>query len=394
MENRQVPSPNAYDFYRAACEAMAEDELPESCSGGCACHSCDEEPRELALHEKSAIVERNSAALHKLREGFAYEYLAPEGLSSFPAESGPFYVRCRRLAKLLQMESEVLLAKGDPAGAMSSLLDAVRFGTDLPRGALIIDALVGHALQLIGFSRSWRIIDQLDAQSARTLARRAERICSRSWPFAETLVDEKRLWLTNLSKRRGCRWRFALAKQCAFPNWVGLLRTFVRILPLSRAAVLADFERCVDEHITLARMPYSAACEQPEPTGNYVSRNLLTFGAQSATQLTVASGITQKACLAAALALRAYRLDQGAYPGELSDLVPDYLDSIPQDPFAGDAPLRYRIDGDRYVLYSIGPDGVDDGGTAIFDPNLTFAPRAQYRVHANSKGDIVAGVNW
>jgi|GEM_PF-6384869 len=34
MKNRPVPSPNAYDFYLAACEAMADEELPESRSGG------------------------------------------------------------------------------------------------------------------------------------------------------------------------------------------------------------------------------------------------------------------------------------------------------------------------------------------------------------------------
>jgi len=356
--------------------------------------TCGEEPRELTIEEKSAFVERNSAALQKLREGFAYEYLAPEGISSRPDESGPSFVRCRRLAKLLQMESEVLLAKGDPAGAMSSLLDAARLGSDLPRGGLIVDALVGHVLELIGLSRSWQVIDRLDAQSARTFARRAEDTWSRSWPFAETLIDEKRLWLTNLGESSGYRWRFALARQCAFPGWVGLLGALVHILPLSRTAVLADFERCVDEHIALARMPYSAAREQPEPTGNYVSRSLLTFGAQSTTQVTVSSGITQKAFLATELALRAYWLDHGAYPGDLSDLAPDYLSAVPDDPFAGEAPLRYRIDGDRYILYSVGPDGMDDGGTAIFDPDATFAPRAQYRVRANSKGDIVAGVNW
>jgi len=390
MENRKIPSPNAYDFYRAACEAMVDKELAESCSGA----ACQVDQRDLTVDEKAAIVGRNSSALQTLREGFAYEYLAPEDVRSSPPKTGPYYVICRQMAKLLQMESEVLSAKGDPAGAMNSLLDAVHLGTDLPRGGLIIDALIGHAVVLIGLSRSWRIIDQLGADAAGTLASRAESIYSRSWPFAETLLDEKRLWLANLSEQCDFRWRFALARQCAFPGLVGLLRAFVHILPLSRAAVLADFERCVDEHIILARMPYSVACEQPEPTGNYVSRNLLTFGAQSTTQVTVSSGITQKAFLATELALRAYRLDHGAYPGDLSDLVPDYLGAVPQDPSAADAPLRYQIDGDRYILYSIGPDGVDDGGTAIFDPNATYAPRSQYRVHPKSKGDIVAGVNW
>lgn len=341
-------------------------------------------------------MERNTAALHKLREGFAHEFLAPDDVRSSPPKTGPFYVTCRQLAKLLQMESEVLLAKGDPAGATSSLLDAVHLGSDLPRGGLIIDALVGRAVEAIGLSRSWQVIDQLDARSAKTLAHRAEDIWCRSWPFAETLQDEKRWGLKELTEqRRHWNWRFALAGQCAqMLGWVEFARALVHIIPLSGTGVLADFERCVNEHIALAQMPYSAAREQPEPTGNYVSRSLLTFGAQSATQVTVSSGITQKAFLAAALALRASRLDHGAYPGDLGDLVPDYLSAVPKDPFAEDAPLRYRIGGDRYILYSIGPDGVDDGGKAIFNPNLTFAPKAQYRVHPNSKGDIVAGVNW
>gem|GEM_PF-7089694 len=64
-------------------------------------------------------MERNSAALAKLREGFAYEYLAPERLSSSPDESGSIPLRWRLLAKLLRMESEVLLAKGDPSGGTS-----------------------------------------------------------------------------------------------------------------------------------------------------------------------------------------------------------------------------------------------------------------------------------
>jgi len=51
----------------------------------------------------------------------------------------------------------------------------------------------------------------------------------------------------------------------------------------------------------------------------------------------------------------------------LSDLVPQYLDSIPQDPFASedsDGSFKYALekDGQTLRLYSIGPNGVDDGG--------------------------------
>jgi hypothetical protein len=37
------------------------------------------------------------------------------------------------------------------------------------------------------------------------------------------------------------------------------------------------------------------------------------------------------------------------------------LTPLPIDPFDG-APLRYRIDATEYVIYSVGKDGVDQGG--------------------------------
>ncbi len=53
-----------------------------------------------------------------------------------------------------------------------------------------------------------------------------------------------------------------------------------------------------------------------------------------------------------------------ALPASLNDLVPQYLESIPQDPLTGQA-LRYRVRPDAYVVYSVGPDGQDDGGSQL-----------------------------
>lgn len=61
------------------------------------------------------------------------------------------------------------------------------------------------------------------------------------------------------------------------------------------------------------------------------------------------------------LALRNYRDDHGSWPKELAKLVPDYLPNAPPDPFAH-RPLVYRLDGEAYLLYSIGRDETDNGG--------------------------------
>jgi len=61
-----------------------------------------------------------------------------------------------------------------------------------------------------------------------------------------------------------------------------------------------------------------------------------------------------------ALALAAYRADHGEYPGRLADLKPKYRADL-NDPFS-DGELIYRTAADGFLLYSVGPNGKDDGG--------------------------------
>ncbi len=63
----------------------------------------------------------------------------------------------------------------------------------------------------------------------------------------------------------------------------------------------------------------------------------------------------------AAIAAERYRRKHGTWPAKLEELVPAELAQAPTDPFDG-KPLRMRKIDDGLVLYSIGPDKVDDGG--------------------------------
>jgi hypothetical protein len=60
----------------------------------------------------------------------------------------------------------------------------------------------------------------------------------------------------------------------------------------------------------------------------------------------------------AGLALLRYREDHGALPESLGALGLDHA----QDPLSH-GPLLYRLEGDGFVLYSVGPDQKDNGGT-------------------------------
>lgn len=77
------------------------------------------------------------------------------------------------------------------------------------------------------------------------------------------------------------------------------------------------------------------------------------------------AGRTRRHLAATALAINLYRADHGgAFPRKLDELVPKYLPAVPADPLlAADSPIGYLAQADRPRLYSVGDDGVDDGGT-------------------------------
>jgi hypothetical protein len=65
-----------------------------------------------------------------------------------------------------------------------------------------------------------------------------------------------------------------------------------------------------------------------------------------------------------AIAIKRYQARHSALPATLADLTPELLRVVPRDPVDGN-PLRYRkADEKSFVLYSIGGNGIDEGGDA------------------------------
>jgi hypothetical protein len=78
-----------------------------------------------------------------------------------------------------------------------------------------------------------------------------------------------------------------------------------------------------------------------------------------------------------ACALERYRLVRGEYPASLDALVPQFLISVPPDFYSGNS-LKYRkADNHEFVLYSVGRNQTDDGGTAHLNKAGTGIDREQ-----------------
>ena len=353
-----------------------------------------------SLAEKTALVAENAGAVEILHAGFRYPYQEPPA-RSFSA-TFPQYAKMRALARLLSLRAQVQSAQGDWNGAIGSDLDSIQMGEEMPHGGPVIGMLVGGACQAIGRRPTWNAVNHLTAAQAKATARRLERIRADHVPFADTLQEEE--WegqasLLELMRQRD--WPGNLVT-ISTPGDDGESTTWqqrgflIRVRLMGKRAILSNYTRYLDHAIVNARQPFAAHLADLTMPTDPVSQILLPV--YSKARAREVGEDAQNALLLTTLALRAYKLDHGIYPTALSALAPTYFKAVPADPFALSGPLRYKRSTSGYLLYSIGPDGKDDGGKPIFDTthNAPSAPGAtdpRRYVLPDSQGDIVAGVN-
>lgn len=97
------------------------------------------------------------------------------------------------------------------------------------------------------------------------------------------------------------------------------------------------------------------------PISPYSVLSILVPSLHSAIQTGDRADASRQALLTT-IAVERFKRANGRLPETLAELVPAFLLTLPID-FADGRPLRYKLIGDSYVLYSLGADKKDDGGT-------------------------------
>lgn len=136
-----------------------------------------------------------------------------------------------------------------------------------------------------------------------------------------------------------------------------------------------------------AALPHPRGKPAPVPSTDWLTK-LSLLGSDFALMFQTAAD-TDEACRADVagtlllLAIERHRaLHNAVPPANLDELAPAILPSLPQDPYAPDRRFRYRrltpADNDPharpYILYSVGPDAVDNNANDTADPyTLPFA---------------------
>lgn len=379
-----MPNPNAFDVYIAASNAIVNGPQVDN--------ALSRTPLvKYTGAQKVALVKANQGAIRLLHQGFAYPCENPPVRSLVALF--PYYKNFGSLSRLLALQAQTQVDRNDWSGAMNSYLDSLQLGEEIPHGSMIIGALIGDACQAIGRRTAWKVIPHLSSSQARAAARRVEAIRGRHVPWSDTLQEEK--WMTQAGLQemfRGGSGQYAGGQRVSLSSNQTVQTLFY--LVYSKRRIMSNFTHYMDQAIANARKPYQPNAQEPPIPNDPLCRVIAPAFANTGLKERVT--YTESGLLLVALALRAYQADHGRYPETLAELAPVYLKQLPEDPFAQAGTFQYRLTGDSYLLYSIGVDGKDDGGTPIDNLGKTTSnnPDARYTVQPNSTGDIVAGKNF
>jgi hypothetical protein len=354
---------------------------------------------------KEAVVSDYRPAIDAVHQVLLLPWQLPIPRAVIGRQPSVSFAGIRNTLRNCVLAGDVRVAHGDVPGALRTWGDAMQFSADLiPRGGEIGASMQASGCESIGRQPFWSMAGSLNAADARAAALRIERINDQRIPLTACLTNEK--WydesivldemrtrslphLTDLVQPVDADRADADSKPSPASRWV----VEARLLMKSKTAVLNDHAAYMDAQIARAALPRGAFVHTMAAPMDPINATFLTDlgGFVTLAIQEQAAARTQDALLATTLALRACRVEHGAYPASLSALVDGvYLTHLPVDAFdAAGAPVRYRVaNGDRYLLYSVGPDGRDDGGRPIVRFQSYYI--ASGVVPA---GDVVAGVN-
>jgi RNA polymerase sigma factor (sigma-70 family) len=319
----------------------------------------------------AALVAQNKKALNIVRAGFAFPYNPPEVHYDTTL---PYLVEYRTLARMLVVEGKVRAHSGDLAGAASSDLDAIQLGETVPNRSVLIFSLIGYACNALGRRAIWANLQNLTAGQAEAVEQRLIAIDSRRVPFSQALQAEE-------TSARTWPWTPEQASQrdsylAYLGQWAQIVDTPYGVRPSLPAQPIATAPLTAEQKRALSN--------GENPLGTNATVAAIEMDNPGFSKVWYRSDLDEVRTeeLVTALALQSYHVDKGTYPNSLQDLVPGYMPDLPRDLFDQNDTLRYSRTGSSYLLYSVGPDGVDNGGQATPGSGTDL----------NGKGDIVANV--
>lgn len=294
------------------------------------------------------------------------------GCSNMNFTSPLYDVRLRSLsefrlaAKVLALDSLVAAEDGDEERAGERALALCRFSRAMEHESFLIGLLVRISIDDLACSRIERTVNVcgLSDEALRLLQVElgsADRIPDFRW----AMMVERVIFLDTMQWLRQGGSPAMLTGGGSSP-----LKAWSYVPILSAVDTAAGLRICnemieaIDEPDadSIQRVTTVRSKTANPPKYAVISRMMLP-GLERATVLWV-RGVAANRAMRAALACERHRLARGEWPGDLEALVPEYLETVPLDPFDGQA-IRYKQIPEGVCVWSVGEDMVDNGGDVM-----------------------------
>jgi hypothetical protein len=364
-----APDDNAAPLYQRAFESLAADKTIREEQSPAA----DPLTADLAAPEVATILARHAATLDLLRRAadkpgcrFDRDWSRPSIDMLLPQVQ-----EMRWAARLLALATRKAAADGDGAQAIADVIRIHRLGVHVAGEPILVSGLVGQAIDGLVLPRLDKgDLPLLDGESFRDVLETPityQRAFLGEEAFGlATLGDlaDGADGMTALELLRSVSdtpTRFTLDGPFSF-----LYRCFM--LPADITGyrkVMRRYQDVAGKMLASTPRPYPTIVKDTaEIEGEIESRRPGIFAAMLAPTLSgvLKSQVKGKAAHdVAGVLVAATRARLMGKP--LADsLVPDAVPVLPGDPFTMDTPLLARRADDAWVVYSVGPDGEDDGG--------------------------------
>jgi hypothetical protein len=274
------------------------------------------------------------------------------------------------LSKLLVLEAQSYLPK-HPELALNTLLDGLTFASDISRGGATLHLIYSYMATTPLVEALPTIIPKLPASSCEEGAKRMKQIIESRFPLSSIFENERRVrvgaLMRNFQPMSTRIFRFQIPLNSY--EWAYLVKPKTAAVESVNRYLLAWVEQGKRKptEITTPTEPVEIKALMDDETlseQNFGTMVLRYYWLDARFRI-----------IYTALRLEAYRKKNGRYPPSLVTLGNDPLFT---DPFSG-KPLVYRSSGHSYTLYSVGPNGEDDGGMAY----------REGRMRRNERGDLL-----
>lgn len=253
-----LPNPNGYDDLTKSATMLASNVGTYNSSN---------------LTELQAIVSEDSNALQLARTGLQKECRVPLDYDPTGSNNVERLASMKRLTAAFAAEGDLAVMQGHPNEAAGSYLDMIHLANESSRSGVLINELVGIAIERRGTDKLHDLIPKLDAKSCRETA-----------ATLVTLDAQKQTWDEVIQQEHDWSRR-------TFP---GIRYELIRLMSRS------DIEKMSQK-----------AGRKFEDQQTKTRELIVDFAAS------------------------AYELDNGHPPASLSDLVTNYLETVPIDPATG-----------------------------------------------------------